>query len=484
MDSSQPKKKTNKTKWFIFLAIAIGAGYLYHSSNSDSTDNKNQFAYFKVQKGDLNIEVTEGGVLKAVEEMVIKNQLDGRSLILSIVPEGTYVKKGDLLVELDPSDAEKQKQNIELDVETSKSSLITAENDLLIEKSTIESEQREARQSIDFAQMDLNKFVELDKKQQMRDASSQITTEEESLRLSEEKYGWSEELALKGFETKSQVDRDKLDVANRKKALESAKSRLQMLERFDMPKEQVELDSRLTEAQKRYERLIKQGESKLSRSEGKLAEARRKLKVNEDKLDEINEQLTHTKLYAPVDGIALYAPRSNRGEENITEGIEVRKKRSIISIPSLQKMKVEVKIPEFHISKIKRNQKAFVTLESISDTRYNGVVTKVNHLPDRNNSWFGASEQFYSIEILITDPLPDVKPSISATSTININNLKDVISIPLQAIISEKDAYYCYIKNGSEHIKREIKIGMQNNSFAHITSGLEIGQEVLLNITE
>ena len=473
-----------KSKWILLATVIIGAAIVYKYTSSADSSQKEKFAYYEVAKGDLNITVTEGGLLKAVDEVVIKNKLDGNSLILSIIPEGNYVKKGDLLVELDPGDTEKQKQNIELDLETSKASLITAENDLLIEQSTIESDQREARQSIDFAQMDLDKFNELEKSQQMRDASSQITTEEESLRLSEETYGWSEKLAEKGFETKSQVDRDKLDVKNRKKALESAKSKMQMLERFDMPKMQVELNSKVTEAERRYERLIKQGESKLNRAKGRLAEAQRKLKVNQDQLTEINEQLTHTKLFAPVDGIALYSPRTSRNRPNIEEGVEVRKNRSIISIPSLQKMKVTVKIPEFHISKIKRDQKAFITLESISDTRYNGKVIRVNHLPDRNNSWFGSNEQFYSTEILITDPLPDVKPSISATATININDLKDVISIPLQAIISEKETYYCYVKNGAKHTKKQIELGLQNTSFAQITSGLNEGDKVLLNIPE
>ena len=472
-----------KSTWIILLTLAAGGAFAYKYSNS-TDDSQQQYAYHKIEKSNLNITVTEAGVLQAVDEVIVKNRLDGKSLILSLIPEGTPIKKGDLLVELDPSDAEKEKQKIELDVETSKAALITSENDFLIEESTAESDQREARMAIEFAQLDLDKFIKLEKAQQMRDASSQITTEEESLRLSEETYGWSEKLAAKGFETKSQLDRDKLDVNNRKKALQSAQSKMQILEQFDMPKMQIELESRVTEAQKRYERLIKQGESKLTRSKGKLAESQRKLKVNEDQLKEIIEQLNHTKLFAPKDGIALYAPRKSRNTERINEGIEVRKNRGIISIPNLQKMKVEVKIPEFHISKIKHNQKAFITLESISDTRYNGIVTRENHLPDRSSSWFESSQQFYSIEILITDPLPDVKPSISATATININDLQDIISIPLQAIISEKDTYYCYVKDGSENSKREIELGMQNNSFAHVVSGLKEGEEVLLNIPE
>lgn len=476
--------KNKKTLWIGVIIAAIGCFFAYTFLISSKAESDENFAYYTVEKSDLNISVTEGGVLKAVDEEVVKNRLNGQSVIISIVAEGSSVKEGQLLVELDPAEAMKQLQTIQLDVETSRSSFITAKNDLLIEKSTVDSEQREAQQSIKFALMDLAKFEQLDKAQQLRDAESKITTEEESLRLTEEKFQWSEKLAKKGFETKSQVDRDRLELSNRIKGLESAKSKLKMLVQFDLPKREVELTSTVTEAQKKYERLIKQGESRMSRSNGNLAEAQRKLKVNEERLLVNQEQLKHTKLFAPLDGIALYAPRRSRQQPNIQEGAKVEKNRRLITIPNLQKMKVEVKIPEFHISKIKRNQVAYITIESISDKRYKGIVSKVNPLPDRNNSWYGAEEQFYRTEIIITDPLPDVKPSISAKADIVITDLKDIYYIPLHAIRTEKEQYFCYIKDGADHVKTEINVGMMNNSFAEITSGVSDGDVVLLNIPE
>ncbi|MFT6794290.1 MAG: HlyD family secretion protein [Rubritalea sp.] len=477
--------KDNKKALWIGLVIAvIGCFIAYQFLISTETASDEKFAYYTVKKSDLNISVTEGGVLKAVEEKIVKNRLNGQSLIISIVPEGSLVKAGQLLVELDPAEAMKQLQAIQLSVETSRSSFITAKNDLLIEKSTLESEQREAQQSIEFAQMDLAKFEQLDKQQQLREAESKITSEEESLRLTQDKFQWSEKLAKKGFETKSQVDRDRLELSNRQKLLDSAKSKLKMLEQFDLPKRQVELNSIVAEAQKKYERLIKQGESRMSRSNAQLGEAQRKLKLNEDRLLEDQQQLKHTKLYAPADGIALYPPRSSRQEPSVSEGANVNKNRKLITIPNLKKMKVEVKIPEFHISKIKRGQLAYITIASISDKRYKGVVSKVNPLPDRNNSWFGAAEQFYSTEITITDPLPDVKPSISAKAEIIITDLKEIFYIPLHAIRTEKAKYFCYIKDGAEHLKTEIQLGMMNNSFAEITSGVSDGDVVLLNIPE
>lgn len=475
-------KLKNKVTIIAALCVAVALIIAYQILRSTDLTADQETAYYTVKKSNLNISVTEGGVLKAVDEEVVKNRLNGQSLIIFIVPEGSSVKKGQLLVELDPAEAKKQLQQIQLELETSKSSLITAQNDLIIEKSTIESDQREARKQIDFAKMDLAKFEKLEKNQQIREAKTKITSEEESLRLSEEKYGWSVKLAAKGFETKSQVDRDKLELSNRKKALESAQSRLKMLEQFDLPKKQVELTSKVTEAQKRYERLLKQGESKLSRAKGKLAEAQRKLKVNKDRLTERQEQLKHTKLFSPVDGIALYPPRRHRGMSRIEEGASVTKNRSLISIPSLNKMKVVVKIPEFHISKIKPQQEAYVTIESISDQRYKGIVTMVSPLPDRSNSWLGTEEKVYKTEITITAQLPEVKPSISAKAEIIITDLKDIYYIPLQAILSEKNKHFCFIKDGSGHKKTEIEIGLMNNSFAEIKSGVSDGDQILLNL--
>lgn len=477
--------KKSKTPFYLYTACFLIVAIITYSMLSKSETNTDQKAsYFTVQKSDLNITVTEAGTLQAVDEEVIKNRLNGQSLIISIVPEGSKVKKGDLLVELDPAEAKKQLQQIQLELETNKSSLITAKNDLLIEKSTIESEQREARKQIEFAKMDRTKFEELDKKQQIREAKSKITTEQENLKITEQKYTWSIKLAEKGFETKSQVDRDKLELSNREKSLESAISRLQMLEKFDLPKMDVELSSSVTEANKKYERLLKQGDSKLSRAQGKLAAAERKLNVNQTQLKETQEQLQHTKLYAPVDGIVIYPSRQHRGQDSIEEGAKVSKNRSLISIPNLQKMKVVVKIPEFHISKMKKNQDAFVSIESISDKRYKAKISKVNPLPDKTNSWLGDEEKLYRVEMIITDKLPDVKPSISAKAEIIITDLKDVFYIPLHAIRSEKDKHYCYIKDGDQHQKTAIKIGLMNNSFAEITNGVSNGDKILLNIPD
>ena len=63
---------------------------------------ENQF--YRVKRGDMLISVVEGGALKAVKESIIRSEFEGISRIISIVPEGTYAKQGQVLVELDSSE--------------------------------------------------------------------------------------------------------------------------------------------------------------------------------------------------------------------------------------------------------------------------------------------------------------------------------------------------------------------------------------------
>src|SRR5438046_184167 len=55
--------------------------------------------YYEVRRGDFLISIVEGGTLEAVNEVSIRNEVEGVARIIFIVPEGTYVKQGDLLVE-------------------------------------------------------------------------------------------------------------------------------------------------------------------------------------------------------------------------------------------------------------------------------------------------------------------------------------------------------------------------------------------------
>ena len=81
----------------LLVAVPLLAGAFGSSAEDDEQP------IFKVRRGPLVISVIESGTIKNREEVEIKSQVEGRTAILTLVPECTQAQPGDLLVELDSS---------------------------------------------------------------------------------------------------------------------------------------------------------------------------------------------------------------------------------------------------------------------------------------------------------------------------------------------------------------------------------------------
>ncbi|MBK1832730.1 efflux RND transporter periplasmic adaptor subunit [Roseibacillus ishigakijimensis] len=438
--------------------------------------------YHTANRGDLIVSIIEGGSIEAVNEVVVKNSIEGESQIITLIPEGSYVQEGDLLVEFDKSQAESTLQEAQVKYESHQAEVVKATNDLLITRSTVDSELRAAKLAVEFAQMDLEKFKNLERDHKIRDSELNIDTQEEALKLAQQRYEWSEKLAEKGFETKSQVDRDRLEVSKSSKAVETAKSTYEMLRKFDLEKEAATYQSALQEAEAKLERTRKEGESKIAQQEAAVNSAKSTLRITQEQLDRAKTQLEATKLYAPQNGLVIYAKSDRRwdNEPEIAEGSKIRNRRDVIKIPDTSKLKVQVKIHESMISQIAVGQKAYVVLDSLPDQRFRGEVSKVAILPDSDRGWRGGDDKkVYSTEIVILDEMKDIKPGVSARAEIVIQELSNVISVPIQAVTTQNGKQVCYLKGEDE--PTEIEVGLFNTKFIEVKSGLNPGDQVSLN---
>ena len=440
------------------------------------------YQYHTVERGNFVVSVVEGGTLEAVNEVVVRNELEGSSRVVYIVPEGSWVKEGDLVVELDAGEAEDELNEQQISYETKLAAQIAAKNDLVIMKSTVDSEIRAAELLLKFAEMDLLKFEQIEREQEERNAEIEIITAEEALKLAEEKLRWSKELEEKGFETKSNLDRDKLSVTNQSLGLEKAQSVKKMLTEYDLAKLHAQYVADRDEAVKELERVRKQGESKIAQATADYNSAEKTLELSKTKLAKMKEQFKATKLYAPQDGLVVYAASSSRysSESMIEEGAQVRLRQELIKIPDTSQMKVEVKVHESHVGQVEEGLDAWVVLDSMPDKQFKGKVTKVGLLPDAQSRWGNPNLKVYSTEILIEDKLPDVKPGVSARAEIIVSTLKNVLTVPIQAVTTLKGKQVCYVSNFRGPKPAEVEVGLYNNKFIEIRTGLKAGDRVML----
>src|ERR1051326_3625468 len=92
-----------RLSWLLLILLIAGGAYGYRKARLHKKEQLPANAFYEVKRGDMLVSVIEDGSLRALNETVIRSGLEGLNRIISIVPEGTYVKKGELVVELDSS---------------------------------------------------------------------------------------------------------------------------------------------------------------------------------------------------------------------------------------------------------------------------------------------------------------------------------------------------------------------------------------------
>jgi len=443
-----------------------------------------QYSYYQVKRGDLLISIVEGGTLDAVNQVLIRNEVEDNSRITFIVKEGVMVKQDDLLVELDSSRAQDSVNAQEIAVERAQFNLLSDQQNLEIQKSLHESEMRQAQLKVEFAESDLEKYIEGEMIQAQRNAQIKITNVLETLQINEERLRWSEELYAKGFETKANLDKDRLTVSQSKLSLEQAQRDLWLIEKFDQPKQRRRLEAALEDAKTDKERQKLTGERRLEGYAASVATSKRTLDLSKDKLERDKQQLAACKVYAPSAGMVVYGSSEGAGrwssESMIEEGAMVRHRQTLIKLPDISEMKMLVKIHESRITQVTPGQQAFVVLDSMPDQRFNGVVNRVSPLPDSGSRYGNPNLKIYATEILITDRLPDVKPGVSARAEIIVTNLADTLYVPIQAVTTRKGKQVAFLA-GALQQPVPISVGMFNTKFIQVTSGLKDGDQVLLS---
>jgi HlyD family secretion protein len=169
-------------------------------------------------------------------------------------------------------------------------------------------------------------------------------------------------------------------------------------------------------------------------------------------------------------------------QEPIREGATVRERQTIITIPDLRRMSVNVKIHESYIKKIKVGQKARITVDAYPDERLTGEVTVVGLLPDSQNRWLNPDLKVYLTTVTIEGTNTWLKPGMSAKVEILVDHLDDVVYVPVQSIVPGNGREYCFVSSSfNKPERREAQVGEFNDEFIEVKTGLKEGERVLLN---
>ncbi len=447
-----PSRRGNIAWIAIFVIVALGGGVMAYRSLyvSPQTENVKELITEVVTRGPFDHIVLEDGEIESSENEEVLCQVKSKggngTPILWVIDEGAYVKKGDKLVELDESALQTELKSQRIVVSTAEATVIGSEAQ--VKQDEIAREE----------------YLEGTYLTERKTILSEIALAEQDLRKAELQLGSAERLAAKGTLKPLQIEAEQFAVQNARNKLDSARARLRVLEELTKEKMLVQFDSNIEKAK------------------AKLESDRNTLQEEKEKLTDLEQQTGFCTITAPAEGQVVHANKfSSRGNSEfvVEAGALARERQVLVVLPDPTKMQVKAKINESRITLVSEGMPCRIRVNAVEGDLL-GQVTKVNKYAEPG-SWFSSSVKEYSTYIQIKDPPPVIRTGMTAEVRIFVEQLKDALQIPVHAVYEHKGHHFALVKVGDQYETREVKIGASNEKMVTIDSGLEEGEEVVLN---
>lgn len=434
------------------LAVAGGAGFVWWKvTEQRRLENSGaNMVLHQVESGPFDHIVLEQGEIESSSNNEVKCEVKGRggsgTPILNVIAEGTFVKKGDKLCQLDSSALEQDAKNQRIVVSTAESTVISSE--ALVSKAAIAKQE----------------YLEGTYQTERKAILSEIALAQQGLRKSELSLQSAERLAAKGTLKALQIESEEFAVQNAKSTLESAEARLMVLDKLTKEKMLVQLNSDIETAA-----------AKLSSDQNTFSEEK-------DKLEEIRNQIKACTIYAPADGQVVFANKfggRGGGDFIVEPGALVREQQTIFLLPDPSKMQVKAKVNESRITLIREGMPVKINVGAAANELL-GRVTKVNKYAEPGN-WFGTSAKEYAVFVQILNPPEEIRTGMTAETRIFVEQLPDVLQLPVHAVYESKKHHFVLIKDGEEWKTNEITLGATNEKFVTVKEGVNKDDVVVLD---
>ncbi len=451
----QPPRRNGRALAILItsLVVILAGGYgLSRLLNGAKSALKDEIVLGTVRVGPFDHIVREQGEVESssnidvICEVKSRNGGSGGTPILWVIEEGSYVKKGDKLVELDSSQLENE---------------LAAQNNIVSNAGALVISSEAAHKT---ALIALEEYIQGTYLQERSLIESEIFVAKQGLFKAEQDLASAQRLGAKGVVKKLQIQSEEFAVENARNILAAAESKLEVLDKYTKAKFEVQLMSDIETAKAR-----------LSSDKSVLDEEVVKLK-------EISDQLAKCIILSPADGVVVHNNAfSSRGgaEFVVEEGAMVRGRQTIIKLPDPTKMQVKAKVNESHITLIRENMPAKVRVTAAPKEMLAKVI-RVNKYAEPG-SWFSSSVKEYATIIEILNPPDVIRTGMTAEVQIFVEQIPDALQIPVNGLYEFKGHHFCLRSDGKKFETVEVTIGATNSTEVTIVDGLAEGDRIVLD---
>ncbi|OKB68831.1 efflux transporter periplasmic adaptor subunit [Serratia marcescens] len=232
-------------------------------------------------------------------------------------------------------------------------------------------------------------------------------------------------------------------------------------------------------------------EATLATTHAELLSLNARLVQAQIEVDKKRVDLGYTRILAPMDGVVIAVVTQQGQTVNSQQSAP-----TIVKLARLDVMTIKAQISEADITRISPGQKAYFTIFSDPEKRYDATLRTLELAPEsvmKDDSLAGTSSAsgsgtsnasvYYNALLDVPNPENRLRIAMTAQVSLLLGEAKNALLVPIQAVHkTEGKVQQVQVLTQDQRLEtREVTTGITNNVDIQILSGLKAGETVVLS---
>lgn len=207
-----------------------------------------------------------------------------------------------------------------------------------------------------------------------------------------------------------------------------------------------------------------------------LDDASMEYNIAQANYDQVMSSFNETVIKSPMDGIVIGKPLSPGAM--VAQGVS--NPTVIMTVADMSKMQIEVQVDQTDIGKLVLGQKVNFTVDAYADKTFTGVVSNISKKPVTSSNVI-----YYAVTVDINSAENLLNPGMVARVSIIASESKNVLTLPLSAIRTDKNGKYVVVMDQKGQTQNvPVTTGNMGEDRVEITSGVNEGDNVVVSQTQ
>ncbi|NYB74042.1 efflux RND transporter periplasmic adaptor subunit [Sedimentibacter hydroxybenzoicus DSM 7310] len=195
------------------------------------------------------------------------------------------------------------------------------------------------------------------------------------------------------------------------------------------------------------------------------------------KIDKVSELTTKMMVTAPSDGMVSYV-MYREGDTIEASDSSDQWSLQLLDMYNTNEMYIYTTVSDLDVLYISQDAPVIVTVDALPGETFDGVVTHLNQYTDRDG------KTVYNVQIKV-EGREGLRPGMNTNCFVDSGESLDTLLVPIEAVFEENGKQKVEVlTEGNEVEIVEIEVGLMNDMFVEVLSGLEEGQLVVTGSTK